>query len=65
MGNNGKPVIKSTQNGMNVLVGALAVFVPGIQDFVAANPEMAVGVFSILNIIWRTFITKSPISSVM
>lgn len=63
MDDNGKPLIFSTQNGVNVLVAMLAPFIPGVTEFVAAHPEVAIGAFSLLNILWRTFITKKPITS--
>ncbi len=59
-----KPAIKSTQNWMNIAMMVLA-FVPGVKDIVAENPELALSILGVLNMIWRTFITKKPISGVV
>ena len=61
----GKPAVKSSQNIMNVVVPLLAVFIPGVKEFVANNPEVVLGLISVLNIVWRTFITKKPITSAL
>ncbi len=63
-----KPFIASSQNGANYLLtiamGAVTA-IPAVQTFIAAHPVGAAnavsGIFAVLNVLWRTFITKQPV----
>lgn len=64
-----KPAIKSSQNWANVgavaAIGILGKTVPAVGDFLSAHPKLVVGAMGIMNILWRTFITKKPIEGII
>lgn len=64
-----KPAIKSSQNWANVgvvaVLGVLGKTVPAVGDFLSAHPELVVSAVGLMNILWRTFITKKPIEGII
>lgn len=42
------------------LIIAVGAFIPGVDTFIAANPEIITAVFGVINLILR-FVTKSAI----
>lgn len=64
-----KPVVQSSTVWGNAALGAgvagLAALWPAFGTFITAHPTIMVAVSSGLNILWRIFVTKQPISGVI
>jgi len=59
-----KPVAKSSQIWVNIFMGGLAFF-PQVQKIIVDNPELIPAVITIVNILWRLFLTKKPIEGII
>ena len=59
-----KPVVKSSQVWVNVIMG-LAAFFPPVQEFLQSNPDAALWIVTGVNALWRVFITKTAIKGVL
>jgi hypothetical protein len=58
---NEKGFLTSTQNGINYFLVLLSTMIPGVSDFLQSNPEIMAAMFGVVNVLWRTFITKYPV----
>jgi hypothetical protein len=57
---NSKPAYLSKTLWVNLLVGGLALFLPGAKEWVAAHPEVATGALAGVNILLR-LVTKGKL----
>lgn len=57
-----KPAVKSTQNWANIAFGAIGAVLAAKVPWFQENPEVLVGVSALMNILWRSLITKTKIS---
>ena len=64
-----KPAVKSSQVWANIGIaagaGALAAVSPEISKALASHPVLAIAGVSVVNLLWRVFITKEPIEGIL
>lgn len=59
-----KPATQSSQNWLNIVLGAAVPFIPGVKDWIAAHPQEYIGILAAINVLWRTFVTKKPVEGI-
>lgn len=60
-----KPAVQSTQNWMNVVLGTALSAANVRWPWLQAHPQVSLAVTAVANILWRTFITKTPIEGIL
>lgn len=61
MENSPKPAYLSKTLLLNAFLAVCALFVPSVNDWANAHPDMVVGIFTVVNMILR-FVTKEKLS---